>query len=178
MRPTKKEESIKAITSLSLPWMRLLSLSQVGVTLACLALLVPLCSLPPTRFGYYSQVEACLIAFWTISAATGLWVYFLEKKYPRLVYHTSKLPIVWGPLLLGVATLLISPFHALPLRDFTGYPHIAEGILTFIASGILACNFSILTRIATYRKIIFATALLVGLTIAPLPSLDLWNPLL
>lgn len=148
---------------------RLLSLSQVGIILACLALLTPLCSLPPTRFGYYSQGEVCLIALWAISAATGLWMYFLDKKYPRLVSYTSKLPIVWGPLLLGVATLFISPFHVLPLRDFTGgSPHIAEGVLTFIASGILACNFSILTRIATYRKIIFTTALLVGLTISAL----------
>ncbi|MGV8948470.1 MAG: hypothetical protein ACOH2E_03780 [Candidatus Paracaedibacter sp.] len=145
-----------------------LSFGNVGVILACLALLMPLCSLPPTRMGYYNQVESCLIAFWLISAGVGLWIYFLMKKCPRLVYHTSKLPIVWGPILLGMTTILVSPFHVLPLRDLIGSPHIAEGALTFIASGLLASNFSILTRIATYRKIIFTMAFLVGLTISTL----------
>lgn len=147
---------------------KLLPIGKVGVILACLALLMPLCSLPPTRMGYYNQVESCLIAFWLVSAGVGLWIYFLAKKCPRLVYHTSKLPIVWGPILLGMATILVSLFHVLPLRDFTGSPHIAEGAVTFIASGLLASSFCILTRIAIYRKIIFTTAILVGLTISTL----------
>jgi hypothetical protein len=146
----------------------LLPIGKVGIILACLALLMPLCSLPPTRMGYYNQVESCLIAFWVVSAIVGLWVYLLMKKCPRLIYHTSKLPIVWGPILLGMATIVISPFHALPLQDLTGSPHIAEGALTFIACGLLASIFSILIRISTYRKIIFTTTLLVGLTISTL----------
>jgi len=147
-------------------------LSRIGMILGCLFFIAPLCNLPPTRFGYYNQIETCLIAFWTLSAVVCLWIYFLRKQYPRLVCHTLRLPIVWGPLLLGMLTLLISPFHVLPFRDFTGgSPHIAEGALTFIASGVLAINLSILTRIAAYRKIIFTTALLVGLTISTLTIL-------
>lgn len=136
--------------------------------LGCLFFLIPLCSLPPTRLGYYNQVESPLLAFWLFSAFSGIWIYFLWKKNPRLAYQTSQLPLVWGPLLLGVATILISPFHALPLRDFTGSPHIGEGGLTFIAMGMMAGHFSILTRIAFYRKIIFTTAFLAGLLISAL----------
>ena len=141
-------------------------LGHSGIILGCLFFLAPLCSLPPARLGYYNQVESPLLAFWLSSAFSGVWIYFLWKKNPRLACHTSKLPVVWGPLLLGVATILISPFHALPLRDFVGSPHMGEGGLTFIASGIMASHFSILTRISFYRKIIFITALLVGLLIS------------
>jgi|GEM_PF-5199115 len=147
---------------------RLASLGKIGVILACLMIAVPLWNLPPTRLGYYSQIEVCLIAFWGFSAASALWLYFLWRKNPRLLQFVSQLPLVWGPLLLGMLTLFLSPFHALPLRDFTGSPHIAEGILTFISSGLMVGHFSVLTRISFYRKIIFAVAFIVGLTISML----------
>lgn len=144
------------------------SFSKIGAALAVACLLVPLCSLPPMRFGYYNQVESCLMAFWGVAAGVCLWLYFLGKRHARLVENTFRLPIVWGPLLLGMATILLSPFHALPLRDFIGSPHIAEGVLTFMASGVIAGHFSILTRIPVYRRIILTTAFIVGLLICAL----------
>ncbi|MDF3034034.1 MAG: hypothetical protein K0R76_988 [Alphaproteobacteria bacterium] len=171
MRPARKEKPVvNPAPSLSAPHPqgRSLPLGKIGVSLATLCLLIPLCSLPPLRFGYYNQFETCLIAFWFFSALVCLWTYFLGKHHPRLVSHTFRLPIVWGPLLLGMATLFLSPFHVLPFRDFTGSPHIAEGALTFIASGMMVSHFSILTRIPTYRTIIMVTAFMVGLTISAL----------
>lgn len=144
------------------------NLSRVGIILACLFFIVPLCSLPPARIGYYSQVETSVLAFWALSALSYVWIYFLNKKNPRLVYQTSNLPIVWGPILLGLVTILLAIFHPLPLRDFVGSGQIGEGALTFIASGIMACHFSILTRISVYRKLIFGGALFVGLLICTL----------
>jgi hypothetical protein len=166
MHLPKKGKDVNIPTSISMH-----PLGKIGVILACLGLLVPLCSLPPTRLGYYRQVETCLIFFWGLSAFVSLWIYVLRKNHPRLVDHTFRLPVVWGFFVLGVATLLISPFHVLPLRDFTGSPHISEGALTFIASGVMASLFSILTRISVYRKIIFMVAVLVGLTISTLTIL-------
>lgn len=143
-------------------------LSRMGIILACFFFLIPLCSLPPARIGYYSQTETSIFAFWALSAVSYLWIYFLYKKNPRLVIQTSKLPLVWGPILLGLASVLMSIFHPLPLRDFVGSGQIGEGALTFIATGAMACHFSILTRISIYRKMIFVSALCVGIIISSL----------
>lgn len=138
----------------------------VGLILACLFFFIPLCSLPPARIGYFSQVETSVFAFWMLSAFSYVWLHSLWKKNPRLVIHCSQLPIVWGPILLGLVTILLSLLHPLPLRDFTGSGQIGEGALTFIASGMMACHFSIMTRIALCRKIIFATAFFAGILIS------------
>lgn len=161
------------------------NLSRLGIFLACLFFVVPLCSLPPTRMGYYSQIESSFIAFWSLSGFSSLWLYFLWDKNPGILNQSSRLPIVWGPILLGITTILLSPFHPLPLKDFVGSPHIGEGVLTFIASGIMACHLSILARIPVYRKSIFIMAALVGLVIStltiigaidsPIVSLRYWD---
>jgi hypothetical protein len=139
---------------------------HIGIILACLLFFIPLCSLPPARIGYYSQVETSIFAFWGLSAFSYLWMYFLWKKHPNLVLYSTKLPIVWGPILLGLITILFSIMHPLPFRDFVGSGQIGEGAITFLACGIMACHFSILTRIAFYRKLIFASALLAGLSVS------------
>jgi hypothetical protein len=130
--------------------------------------MVPLCNLPPARIGYYQQVETSILTFWASSAFSCIWIYFLNKRNPGLIYQISKLPIVWGPILLGIITILLAIFHPLPIRDFVGSAQIGEGALTFIASGIMACHFSIITRISAYRKLIFCCALFVGLLISVL----------
>lgn len=139
--------------------------SQSGFVLACLFFLVPLCSLPPTRFGFYKQIETGLFVFWSLSALSCLWLYHLKKRNSFLLTYSLKLPIVWGPIFLGILTILISPFHTLPLRDLFGSGQIGDGAATFIASGILACHFSIITRIGFYKKSIFFIALAVGILI-------------
>jgi len=140
----------------------------MGIVLACLFFFIPISCLPPFRLGYYSQVETSIIAFWGLGGASSLWLYFLHKKNPGLVLQSAKLPLVWGPILLGLATALFSLFHPLPLRDFVGSGQIGEGGLTFIASGIMAAHFSIIARIGLYRKLIFSIAVCVGLVISAL----------
>jgi hypothetical protein len=143
----------------------------MGAALACLFFLIPLCNLPPARFGYYNQVESTLLAFWFFSFLSSVWIYFLWAKNPRVAELTFRLPLVWGPLLLGVATILISPFHDLPLKDFTGSPHIGEGAITFMATGIMAAHFAIVSRVSAYRKAIFGAAFLCGLIVCSLTIL-------
>lgn len=161
------------------------NINKWGLLLACLFFLIPLCSLPPTRIGYFGPTETCLMAFWFLSGMSGLWIYFLGKKKPHLPPHVLKLPIVWGPILLGMVTILLAPFHPLPLRDFVGSAQLSEGALTFIASGIMAAHFSILTRVPAYRRVIVTLAILTGLVICtltiigcsetPFPSWRYWK---
>src|ERR1700722_838467 len=91
--------------------MSVMTLGSFGLALACLIIAIPLLNLPPTRIGFHRQMEPCLIAFWGFSAATALWLFFLGRKYPRLLQMTAQLPLVWGPLLIGFVTLVLCPFH-------------------------------------------------------------------
>lgn len=168
MNPNRNEILKKLAPSLKMTFKKISNLSCMGLILACLFFIIPLCSLPPMRWGYYSQTEMSTVSFWALSAVSCLWIYCLWQKNPFLVSKTSRLPIVWGPLFLGLVTLAVCVFHTLPLRDFVGSGQMGEGALTFMASGIMACHFSIVTRFSLYRKIIFITAVLVGILISVL----------
>ena len=161
------------------------SFGRVGAILACCVFIIPLCNLPPARVGYFRQIEASLIAFWLMAALIGIWLYFLWKKNPKLVRHIANLPIVWGPLLLGFVTFFFSLSHNRGLEDFVGSAQIGEGGLTFIASGLIAAQFSIFSHIRPYRKVICFAAALTGLLIctltimgsqeSPLPGWQYWQ---
>jgi hypothetical protein len=158
---------------------------NLGLINACLFFMVPLCSLPPARMGYYRQIETSVILFWFLAGLAGLWLYGAVKKYTRLVNRIFQFPVVWGPILLGVLTIILSVFHSLPFRDFIGPAQMGEGALTFIASGIVAAQFSMLMRITSARRIILAIAFIIGVLIcgltiigsqeSPFPGWQYWN---
>lgn len=147
------------------------SLGRLGALLAALYFIIPLCSLPPLRSGYFAQVESGIFAFWALSAMSFLWLYLLAQKKPFLLKKCVQLPIVWGPIIFGFLTLGLSLFHPLPLRDFVGSGQIGEGGISFLACGGMACLFTIITRIKPYRNLLFFIAVCVGLLISILTIL-------
>ncbi|MBM3468138.1 MAG: hypothetical protein FJX71_01745 [Alphaproteobacteria bacterium] len=147
---------------------RFWNLGQVGLILACMFFIIPLCTLPPLRLGFYSQVETSLIALWVSSAISCLWIGLVWQKNPKLVENIVKLPLVWGPILLGTFSLALCTFHILPLRDLVGSGQIGEGVLTLFSVGIMAAHFSLLSRLSRARKALFLSAVLVGIIISTL----------
>lgn len=146
-----------------------------GALLLNITLFLPWLGLPPTRFGFYHQVDPVICGLWAIGGLAGLWVSWFARVRQKMAKRVLQRPAVWGPLLLAVASVVLGVFHTLPLRDWTGSGQMAEGVLTFLSTAFLSFMVVTLFLYKTYRQSLFWSALISSLVLSILTFIGSQN---
>jgi hypothetical protein len=142
-----------------------------GFLILILSLISPLLGMPPFRFGHFHQMEGVIIALWLSGALAGIWISILYTQKPHLVKYVFSRPLVWSFFLFAVVTLLWSPFHAMPLRNWTGSGQLAEGAATFFSLSFLGAVGVLMSYIKGYQKPLFSTCVAVVMIMSTLTIL-------
>lgn len=132
-----------------------LIMTATGVVFSMLAFLA---SLRGIGFGIWPQSEIVTggLHICAFMATLGLLILSRTSRLPRRVFHN---PVVFIPILIGVLSLIMLPFHALPVRSFIGDVRSGEGAIWWIDIGIFTAALLILWRIRLWRRVVTATAI-------------------
>jgi len=101
-----------------------------GLTAGFLALAF---AIEPLRFGQWPQSEPVVAALFLAGVLCWAGLMAMAVDRPARCASVLSSPVVLAPLLLALWTGLMSPFHAVPMMTWFGFPNLGEGVLWWLA---------------------------------------------
>lgn len=135
---------------------------KIGIGLCGTGLLLSFFIFLPTLrglgIGIWPQSESSIVALNICALVSTLGLFLLSLR-SMLVFRLFKNPLVFIPFLIGTLSILLLPFHDLPVRSLLGSVRTGEGIVWWLSLGALSASGIFLWRLKFWRKaIIYAAA--------------------
>lgn len=110
---------------------------RLGQIALALGVMLPFASLPPLALGYWDKAEPLVVGLHAIAALAALALALAAWRAPALVWAGLRHPVVLLPLALGVWSMAVAPWVALPRLSLTGAPQSGFGAVWQIDLGLL-----------------------------------------
>lgn len=134
---------------------------KIALPILLIASAMSLClftfSLPQIGTGMWHQSETAIAALHlcgSIAALGLLLLSFTSSITAKALRH----PLVIIPASLAILSLILSPFHELPIRNLLGSTRTGEGAIWWLDITTLSASMIILWRVKFYRKALICIA--------------------
>lgn len=107
-----------------------LAFSAAGLAVGFFALAF---AVEPLRFGQWPQSEPVVAALFLAGALCWCGLLAAAANRPARGAAVLTSPVVLAPLLLALWTGLVSPFQAVPMMTWFGFPNLGEGVLWWLS---------------------------------------------
>ncbi|MBL28586.1 MAG: hypothetical protein CMM50_13655 [Rhodospirillaceae bacterium] len=140
-----------------------LGLTTLGVAAG---LLIVFLALPPFQIGWWFQSEPVTAGLHGVSALTALGLALMAWGGHRRTLRSLTHPFVLLPAALGLWSLAVSPFDAMPQLSLFGTPELGEGAIWFLDLATLIAGGLMVMRIRRLRQAVgwFALASTLAVT--------------